>query len=154
MYKDFDDLKENCQAEIQADIAVDFLHDDPAALAAFWPVTTDGEFRLGLTQRVSDYWERAIREKGGDNVPEDCLAIEILVDSYGDPDMGHSLYLELHVYCGTDGIGDLTWSVFDTSELEAEFGRALPGRIMDLVGRLAPGSGVTCEIEITEVAEL
>lgn len=154
MYKDFEDLRDNCPAEIQADIAVDFLHDDPEALAAFWPVTADGEFRLGLTQRISDYWERAIREQGAGGVPEDGLAIEILVDSFADPDMGHSLYLELHAYCGTVAIGELTWEVFDTPDLEAAFVKTLPGLIMDMVGRLAPGSGVRCEIEITEVAEL
>ena len=44
MYRDFEDLRDNCPAQIKADIAIDFHHDDPAALAAFWPVTEDGEF--------------------------------------------------------------------------------------------------------------
>jgi hypothetical protein len=154
MYRDFEDLRDNCPAEIQADIAVDFSHPDPAALEAFWPSTEDGEFRLSLVQRVSDFFEHEVRRRGGDLVPEDGFAIEILVDSYHDPDMGYSLYLELHAYCGTEPIGDLAWDVFDDDGLEAEFRKVMPGRIADLLGRLAPGSGVTCQVEVSEVEEL
>ncbi len=154
MYRDFEDLRDNCPVEIKADIALDFYHEDPEKLAAFWPFTTDGEFRLYLTQRVSDFWERAVRSRGGDKVPEDCLAMNILVDSYQDQDMGHSLYLELHAYCGTEEIGELTWDTFDDEALEAEFMKVLPGQVDDLVARMAPVRGLRCEIEISEVAEL
>ncbi len=154
MYRDFEDLRDNCPVEIKVDIALDFNHDDPDQLAAFWPSTRDGEFRLYLTQRVSDFWERAVRSRGGDRVPEDCLAMIILVDSYQDPDMGHSLYLELHAYCGTEEVGELTWDTFDDGALEAEFMKVLPGQVGDLVARMAPVRGLRCEIEISEVAEL
>lgn len=154
MYRDFEDLRDNCPAEIKADIAIDFNHPDPDRLAAFWPVTEDGEFRLSLTQRVSDFWENEVRRRGGDKIPEDGFAIEILVDSYGDPEMGYSLYLELHAYCGAEFIGELAWDVFDDDDLEKEFGRTLPERIADLLARLAPGSGVTCTAEVNEVEEL
>jgi hypothetical protein len=154
MYKDFDDLRDNCPAEIKAEVAVDFNHDDPERLKEFWPSTEDGEFRLSLVQRVSDFWEREVRAKGGDRVPDDAFAIEIQVDSYHDSEMGYSMYLELHAYCGTEGIGDLAWSVFADDDVEAEFRRVLPGRAADLLGRLFPGSGVTCTVEVTEVEEL
>jgi len=154
MYRDFEDLRDNCPAEIKADIAIDFNHEDPEKLQEFWPVTGDGEFRLSLVQRVSDFWEREVRGRGGALVPEDGFAIEILVDSYHDREMGYSLYLELHAYCGSEEIGEMAWSVLSDDELEAEFRRVLPGRIADLLGRLAPGSGVTCEVEVSEVQEL
>ncbi|MCP4291491.1 MAG: hypothetical protein GY780_06620 [bacterium] len=154
MYKDFEDLRDNCPVEIKADIAVDFRHKDGEKLAAFWPSTSDGEFRLYLTQRVSDFWERKVRERGGDSVPEDCLAMHIMVDSYQDPDMGHSLFLELHAFCGTEKVGELVWDAFDDPHLEDEFMKTLPGQILDLVARMAPLRGIQCDIEIAEVAEL
>ena len=158
MYRDFEDLRDNCPAEIKADIAIDFHHEDPEALAAFWPVTEDGEFRLSLVQRVSDFWEGEVRTRAADRtgkeIPEDCLAMEILVDSYHDREMGHSMYLELHAYCGTEAIGDLAWQVFADDPLEARFRKEMPPRIADLLGRHAPGSGVTCALEVNEVEEL
>ena len=154
MYHDFEDLRDNCPAEIKAEVAVDFLHDEPKKLHEFWPKTEDGEFRLSLVQRVTDFWEREVRERGAGKVPDDGFAIEILVDSYQDPEMGYSMYLELHAYCGTEGIGDLAWTVFEDDALEAEFRRVLPGQLADLLGRLSPGSGVTCQVEVTEVEEL
>ncbi len=154
MYRDFEDLRDNCPVEIKADIALDFHHADPAKLTEFWPLTTDGEFRLYLTQRVTDFWERAVRARGGERVPEDCLAMVILVDSYQDIDMGHSLYLELHAYCGTEAVGELTWDTFDEPSLEEEFMKVLPLKVADLVAQMAPAPGISCEVEISEVAEL
>lgn len=154
MYKDFEDLRDNCPAEIKADIAIDFNHEDPDQLLAFWSSTEDGEFRLSLVQRVTDFWEREVRTRGGDTVGDDQFAIEILVDSFHDPEMGYSMYLELHAYCGTEDIGELAWTVFEDDALEAEFRKVLPGRIADILGRLFPRSGVTCEVEVTEVEEL
>jgi len=154
MYRDFEDLRDNCPAEIQADIALDFHHDDPAELAAFWPLTSDGEFRLYLTSRVGDYWERAARTRGGAKIPEDGLAMEILVDSYADTEMGHTLYLELHAYCGTEEIGEIVWDTFDDETLEQEFMKNLPLQVADLVARMEPMKGLRCEVEISEVAEL
>jgi hypothetical protein len=154
MYQDFEDLRDNCPAEIKAEIAIDFHHPDPDSLAAFWPATEDGEFRLSLVQRVSDFWESEVRDRGGTAVPDDAFAIEILLDSYNDPEMGYSIYLELHAYCGTEGIGDLAWQVLESDALEARFRKEMPSRIADLLGRLAPGSGVTCTLEVNEVEEL
>ena len=76
------------------------------------------------------------------------------MDSYHDPDMGHSMYLELHAYCGTEGIGDLAWKVFEDDTREARFRKAMPPLIADLLGRLAPGSGVRVTLEVHEVEEL
>ena len=154
MYKDFEDLRDNCPAGVKADIAIDFIHNEPSRLQKFWPKPEDGEFRLSLVQRVSDFWEQEVRKRGGEKVPEDGFAIDIQVDSYQDTEMGYSMYLELQAYCGTEEIGELAWAVFADDDLEAEFRKVLPGRIADLLGRLAPGSGVTCEIEVTEVEEL
>ncbi len=154
MYEDFEDLRDNCPVEIKADIALDFFHDDMDKLTAFWPFTSDGEFRLYLTQRVTDFWEKAVRARGGERVPEDCLAMAILVDSYQDPEMGHSLYLELHAYCGTEFVGELTWDTFDEQALEDEFMKVLPGQVADLVAQMAPAPGIRCEVEISEVAEV
>jgi len=154
MYEDFEDLRDNCPSRIKAQVAIDFHHPEQQKLQEFWPQTTDGEFRLSLVQRVSDFFEREVRQRGGDLVPEDGFAIEILLDSYQDEDMGHSLYLEMHAYCGTDNIGDLAWQVLADDDLEKEFSKVIPGRIADLLGRLAPGSGITCTAEVNEVEEL
>jgi hypothetical protein len=154
MYQDFEDLRDNCPAEIKADIAIDYHHDDPAALAEFWPGTEDGEFRLSLVQRVTDFWEREVRTRGGDLVPDDGFAIEILLDSYGDQEMGYSMYLELHAYCGTEEIGELAWQVFEDDDLEVTFGKVLADRLADLLGRHFPGSGVSVTLEVNEVEEL
>ena len=154
MYEDFEDLRDNCPVEIKADIALDFFHDDMDKLIAFWPFTGDGEFRLYLTQRVTDFWEKAVRARGGERVPEDCLAMAILVDSYQDTEMGHSLYLELHAYCGTEFVGELTWDTFDEQALEDEFMKILPGQVADLVAQMSPAPGIRCEVEISEVAEV
>ena len=154
MYQDFEDLRDNCPAEIKAEIAIDYHHADPKALADFWPRTEDGEFRLSLIQRVSDFWEHQVRSRGGDLVPDDGFAIEILLDSYHDEEMGYSMYLELHAYCGTEKIGDLAWDVFESDDLEAEFRKTMAGRLEDLLGRHFPGSGVTCTLEVNEVEEL
>lgn len=154
MYRDFEDLRDNCPVEIKVDIAFDFYHDNPEKLATFWPITGDGEFRLSLTQRVADYWEKAVRDRGKGEVPEDCLAMPILVDSYQDPDMGHSLFLELHAYCGTEKVGELVWDTFDDPNTEADFGDVLPGQVLDLVARQGSVRGLRCEVEISEVAEV
>jgi hypothetical protein len=154
MYKDFEDLRDNCPAEIQADIAIDFLHKDPARLDEIWAVTGDGEFRLALIQKVTDFWEGAVRTKGGDRVPEDGLAMEILIDSYNDPEMGYSLYLELHAYCGTEGIGDLCWSTFDDEQLTADFENQLVKEAPALIGKWVESKGLRCEVEVTEICEL
>jgi hypothetical protein len=154
MYEDFEDLRDNCPAEIKAAIAIDFLHDDQDPLDALWPITADGEFRLALNQAVTDFWENAVRDKGAGSVPVDGFAIEILLDSYTDPDMGSSLYLELHAYCGTEGIGDLCWKVFDDEDRAVEFEKTFTGRMAEIFGKWAPGSGVRCEVELSEVEEL
>lgn len=154
MYRDFEDLRDNCPAGLRASIALDFHHDDPGQLASHWPASGDGEFRLGLTQAVSDFWDKAVRARGGGEVPADGFAVEVLLDSYGDPEMGYSLYLELHAYCGTQGIGDLCWAAFDDGEVEKEFEIFLSAKALDLLARLVPESGLRCEAEIIEVAEV
>ncbi|MCP4573990.1 MAG: hypothetical protein GY838_16645 [bacterium] len=152
-YEDFEDLRDNCPAEIKADIAIDVVHADAARLNAAWTVTADGGFRLSLTQRVSDFWEHEVRERGRD-VPDDHFAIEIIVDSYADPEMGHTLYLELHAYCGSEGVGELCWGVFDDDPLERTFAAAMATQIPELLGEHTNADGVTCIVEVTEVAEL
>lgn len=154
MYKDFEDLRDNCPAEIQADIAIDWHHKESERLDEIWSATGDGEFRLALIQKVTDFWEGAVRAKGGDRVPEDGLAMEILIDSYNDPEMGYSMYLELHAYCGTEGIGDLCWSTFDNDKLTAEFENKLVGELPDLIANWVESDGLRCEVEVTEICEL
>ena len=39
MYRDFEDLRDNCPFSLRADIAIDLLHDDPRHLAEVWPAT-------------------------------------------------------------------------------------------------------------------
>ena len=138
MYRDFEDLRDNCPAEIKADIAIDFNHSDAAALEAFWPSTEDGEFRLSLVQRVSDFFEHEVRRRGGDLVPEDGFAIEILVDSYHDPEMGYSMYLEAHAYCGTEKIGDLCALLDEVCSGLLEFGDFWSGPCMRCAGYADP----------------
>jgi len=154
MYEDFDDLRDNCPVEIMANIAIDFLHDDQEKLDAAWPSTADGEFRLALNQAVTDFWEKAVRDKGAGSVPVDGFAIEILLDSFTDPVMGSSLYLELHGYCGTEGIGELCWKVFDDEDRAVAFEKEFAEVVPEILARWAPDSGVWCEVELTEVEEL
>ncbi len=154
MYEDFEDLRDNCPAEIKALIAIDLMHDDQAKLDEVWQLTADGEFRLALNQAVTDFWENAVRDKGGDSVPVDGLAIEILLDSFTDPDMGSSLYLELHAYCGTEGIGELCWKVFDDEARAVAFEKEFSVKVMEILARWAPDSGVRCDVELNEVEEL
>ena len=153
MYRDFEDLRDNCPVSLRADIAIDLIHDDPRRLAASWPATGDGGFRLALTDAVTKFWEDEVRGRAGGKLPDDALAIEIMVDSYTDPDMGSSLYLEMHAYCGTEGVGDLCWRCFDDDELERRFASVLGDRVVELLEAVAPGHGLRCVVEVTEVEE-
>ncbi|MBK8167192.1 MAG: hypothetical protein IPK64_14725 [bacterium] len=153
MYRDFEDLRDNCPFSLRADIAIDLLHDDPRHLAEVWPATADGGFRLALTDAVTRFWEDEVRQRAGGKLPDDAIAIEVMVDSYTDPDMGSSLYLELHAYCGTEGIGDLCWRVFDDDDLERRFGQAMGTRVCELMEAVAPGHGLRCLVEVDEIEE-
>ena len=154
MYEDFDDLRDNCPARIRAVIAVDLEHDDSERLDSIWPATGNDEFRLYLTGAVSAFWEEEVRSRGGRAVPDDGFAIEIVVDSYTDREMGSTLYLELVAYCGTEGIGDLAWKVFDDDPLERRFAAHLAGEVPRLLGEVTDAAGVRCEVEVTEVEEM
>lgn len=153
MYRDFEDLRDNCAFSLRADIAIDLTHDDPRRLAVSWEATADGGFRLALTDAVTKFWEDEVRRRGGGTLADDAIAIEIMVDSYTDPDMGSSLYLELHAYCGTEGVGDLCWRVFDDDELERTFGSTMSAKVGELLEAVAPGHGLHCVVEVTEVEE-
>lgn len=152
-YEDFEDLRDNCPVEIQADIAIDLEHADPARLEEIWQATSDGGFRLSLTQRVSDFWEDEVRTRGRD-VPDDHFAIEIVVDSFADRDMGHTLYLELHAYCGSEGVGELCWSVLDDDPLERRFAAEASEQVTQLLADHGDTDGLGCAVEVNEVAEL
>ena len=154
MYEDFEDLRDNCPAEIKADIAIDLEHDDSARLAEIWPATEDGEFRLYLNQAVSDFWEYEVRNRRGATVAEDCFAIEIIIDTFTDPEMGSTLYLELHAYCGTEGVGDLAWKVFDDDKLERRFAKEMAAKVPTLLKDVTTADGVRCEVDVTDVEEL
>ena len=154
MYRDFEDLKRRCPARIAADIAIDLHHADPGRLAEIWQSTGEAEFRLFLTGRVAAFWETQVRDRGGRAVPDDGFAIEIETDSYADPEMGHSLYLDLRAYCGTDDIGDLAWRVFADDDLEARFGRELAPQVVELLAEHIATEGLTATVEVTEVGEI
>ena len=154
MYEDFEDLRDHCPAEIKATVAIDFLHDDQDHLDAAWSTTGDGEFRLALIQAVTDFWEKAVRDKGAGSIPVDGLAIEIMLDSFSDPVMGSSLYLELHAYCGTEGIGEICWKVFDDEDRTVVFEKEFSAQVPEILAKWAPDSGVRCEVELTEVEEI
>jgi len=153
MYEDFEDLRDNCPAEIKADIAIDIEHDDAARLSEIWPATQNGEFRLYLNGAVSEFWENEVRNHGAD-VPDDCFAIEILIDTFTDPEMGSTLYLELHAYCGTEGVGDLAWTVFEDDKLERKFAKELEAKVPGLLAEVVAAEGARCVVEVTEVEEL
>jgi hypothetical protein len=154
MYEDFEDLKAHCPAEIKATIAIDFLHADRKKLDVVWPSTGDGEFRLVLVQAVTAFWENAVRDQGDGSVPSDGFAIEIVVDSFSDPVMGSTLYLEVHAYCGTESIGELCWEVFDDEDRAVAFEKEFSARVPEILARWVPDSGVRCEVELTEVEEM
>lgn len=154
MYEDFEDLRDNCPVEIKAEIAIDFLHDDAERLAAAFEATSDGEFRLSLNQAIADFWEEALRDKMGDRFPENSFAIIILFDSYKDPEMGYSLFLELHAYCGTEELGDKTWSLLDDAAMELEYEKFVGEKVPDLLSRFTKETGITCTTEIMEMEEL
>jgi hypothetical protein len=153
MYRDFEDLRDNCPVSLRADIAIDLTHDDPRHMAATWPATADGGFRLALVDAVTRFWEDEVRQRAGGKLDDDALAIEIMVDSYTDPDMGSSLYLEMHAYCGTEGVGDLCWRVLDDDDLERRFGAAMAVKVGEMLEAVAPGHGLQCVVEVTEVEE-
>jgi hypothetical protein len=154
MYKDFEDLRDNCPVEIKAEIAIDFLHDDAERLAVAFESTSDGEFRLSLNQAIADFWEQALREKMGDGFPENAFAIIILFDSYKDPEMGYSLFLELHAYCGTEDMGDKTWALFDDAAMEQEYEKLVAEKAPEFLFRIARVPGMGCTTEIMEIEEL
>ena len=147
MFRDFEDLRDNCPVSLRADIAIDLIHDNPHRLAEAWPATADGGFRLALTDAVTRFWEDEVRQRAGGKLPDDALAIEIMVDSYTDPDMGSSLYLELHAYCGTEGVGDHCWRVFDDDDLERRFGAEMGTRVVELLEAVSPAHGRRCIVE-------
>ena len=154
MYEDFEDLRDNCPSGVKALIAIDLDHEDQDQLDEVWPVTADGEFRLALTQAVSDFWEKAVRENGTVEVPVDGFAAEILLDSFTDPIMGSSLYLELHAYCGTEQIGEACWKVFDDEDRAVAFEKEFSVKVAEILARWAPDSGVRCDVELNEVEEV
>lgn len=152
-YEDFDDLRDNCPAAYRAEIAIDLMHTDPEKLAAIWAATSDGEFRLALTGAAADFWEKEVRARGGD-IPVDHFAMEIVVDSYADQDMGHSLYLEGNAYCGSDEVGDICWTVLEDDVLERAFADAMATQVGEILGRFADIEGLACQVEVTEIEEL
>jgi len=152
-YEDFDDLRDNCPAAYRAEIAIDLIHPDPAKLADIWAATADGEFRLALTGAAADFWEKEVRARG-DNIPVDHFAMEIVVDSYADRDMGHSLYLEGSAYCGSDAVGDICWTVLEDDALERAFADAMAATVGEILARHTDIEGLACQVEVTEVEEL
>ncbi len=78
----------------------------------------------------------------------------MIVDSYRDDDMGSTLFLELHAYCGTEEIGEICWSVFDDEPLSVAFEKTLTAAVPELLEKTAPGAGLRCAVELTEIAEL
>lgn len=152
MYEDFDDLRDNCPVEYVMEIAIDLHHTDAERLDEVWEVTGDGEFRIGLTQLVTDHWEKAVRAK--QDVDIDLLAMEVLLDSYRDDEMGYSLYLEMHAYCGTDAVGDLCWSVLESDDEAVRFEKSASGGIIDLLERWVDSQGLRCSVEVEEIREL
>jgi len=79
LYQDFDDLRDNFPAEIKTTTAIDIENHDPERLIKIWPATEDCEYRLDLTSAISDFWEAELHERGGDNAPYDCFAIEMTI---------------------------------------------------------------------------
>ncbi len=154
MYQDFEDLRDNCPVEIKAEIAIDFLHDDAQRLAIAFESTADGEFRLSLNQAIADFWEEGLRKKMGDSFPENSFAIIILFDSYKDPEMGYSLFLELHAYCGTEEMGDMAWSMFDDAAMEIEYEKFVAEKAPEILNRFVKEPGISCTSEIMEMEEL
>jgi hypothetical protein len=154
MYEDFEDLRDNCPSRIKADIAMDIEHSNPARLSAIWIATGDDEFRLHLNQTVSDFWEKEVRTRGGADVPEDGFAIEIVIDSFTDQEMGSTLYLDLQAYCGTEAIGELAWKIFEDDTLERRFAKEMAAKVPELLGAVTSTAGMICDVEVTEVEEL
>ncbi|PIV80918.1 hypothetical protein COW53_07120 [bacterium CG17_big_fil_post_rev_8_21_14_2_50_64_8] len=153
MYRDFEDLRDNCPVRITANIAIDLVHEDLKRLNAVWPVTGDGEFRLYLNGEVAGFWEEAVRATGGKAIPEDGFAIDIEVDSFHDPEMGFSLYLDLHAYCGDEKVGEICWNVFDDDAREKVFIEHARRKTLELLGEKTDITGLHCEVEVTEVEE-
>lgn len=152
-YRDFEDLRDNAPAAYRLEIAVDVEHDDPERLAELWSATAEGEFRLTLTGAAGRFWERELRLRHED-VPDDHFSVEVVVDSYADPEMGHSMYLEATAYCGSETVGEQCWDMLEDDELERQFSQHLSKRVGELIGPFADAAGLRCEVEVVEVAEL
>lgn len=152
-YRDFDDLRDNAPAAYRAEIAIDLAHDDAARLEELWAATMEGEFRLGLTGAAGRFWERELRLRHED-IPDDHFSVEVVVDSYADPEMGHSLYLDATAYCGTEEVGEQCWDMLEDDDLERQFATYLAKRVGEIINPLADATGMRCEVEVAEVSEL
>lgn len=152
-YRDFDDLRDNAPAAYRAEIAIDLAHADSGRLAELWAATTDGEFRLLLTGAAGRFWERNLRLREPD-VGEDQFAVQVVVDSYADPEMGHTIYLDAVAYCGSEQVGSLCWDMLEDDDLERDFAAHLVKRVAEFISPLADPAGLDCQVEVTEVSEL
>ncbi len=149
----FDELKADYAGMLTLTVALDFNHDEAAAMASFWPLTKSEEFRLPLLRTACGFWENEVRSALGEGTSEYWFAIEGVVDSYDDPELGYSLFLELSAYCASDGIGETAWTVLDDDPHEKRFVELL----LETTRRQLKVAGATIEpgidIEITELSE-
>jgi hypothetical protein len=152
-YRDFEDLRDNCPDAYRAEIAVDLDHPDPSVLNDLWAATIDGEFRLALTGAISRFWEDEVRGAGSD-IPEDHFAMELNVDSYADPEMGHTLYLDGVAYCGSEEVGEVCWEVLSDDTRERRFAAFLVERVEELLAGEPAVEDLVCTVEVSEVAQL
>ena len=52
------------------------------------------------------------------------------------------------------GPGRTCWNVFDDAALETAFCKSFPEKVLAILGEQSDISGLTCEVELTEVAEV
>jgi len=152
-YRDFEDLRDNAPAAYKAEIAIDLGHADKERLSELWAATTDGEFRLTLTGAAGRFWERNLRLRESD-IPEDHFAVEVVVDSYADPEMGHTIYLDAVAYCGSEEVGEQCWEMLADDDLERDFAAHLIKRVKEFISPHADPTGLECQVEVVEVSEL
>ncbi len=148
----FDDLQSQFATLLKITLAID-ISGDPEAMATFWPQTKSDQFRLPLLRTACDFWEREVRRSLGEQEPEYWFGIEGIFDSYSDPELGYSIYIELYAYCATKQIGDTAWDLFDNQELEDKC-LALMLETTRRQGKIIqPQSDLVFEAEITEISE-
>lgn len=153
MYRDFEDLRDNCPVSLRADIAIDLIHDNPHRLAEAWPATADGGFRLALTDAVTRFWEGTRCASGRAAScpttpwPSRSWSIRTLTRTWARRCTWNCMPTAAPRAWATSAGG------CSTTTSERRFGAEMGTRVVELLEAVSPGHGLRCIVEVNEVEE-